>query len=97
MKSDMTSFRHAVTSSLIVGSSEKTTGHNDPADDCLVLQQGDFVPWDNPENILSKQVSFLGVSSFVSVFFIWGRGGGGGCCFALYCFALFCFVLLFAG
>ena len=40
-----------------------TGGKGDPLSlappGCLLLEQGEFVPWDNPDNIISREVSCL--------------------------------------
>ena len=38
-------------------------GHPLAPEGCLTLEQGDFLPWDNPDNILSRQVMRAGALS----------------------------------
>ncbi|KAK7493508.1 hypothetical protein BaRGS_00015219, partial [Batillaria attramentaria] len=50
--------RHTATTDMSIdmvkGASTEVIG----GDGCLVVQQGEFVPWDNPDNIISQQVEF---------------------------------------
>ncbi|KAL8603528.1 hypothetical protein ACOMHN_052757 [Nucella lapillus] len=49
-----------VTTETVAGAANQLgeSGSNLVPDGCLLLEQGDFVPWDNPDNIISREADY---------------------------------------